>query len=294
MLTLCHPNQASLAADLARRRKIKREAARTARAAAASGHKNRGSQAASTGWPGPKTAAISSRSFEAMQSRALRLFRRSVSRFQVLTERDFKIVAELDLLPEDTDEGAVDGGCAEDVDGEKKEGARREGEKKTEDMEEEAEGARNPTPSLSSSSPPSNRRLSLRQSGEDSNANGGSSGGTGTHPDEAGEGGGKVGEDNPTSPPLSPVAVPAAAAILRMLRATVLVLGGCGLGALPSDKELWEAVKPMLLDGSLKHRVRHFDRRVNGVQVGRGGGGIPCIDVSTRTPSQRLIEWPSG
>lgn len=62
-----------------------------------------------------------------------------------------------------------------------------------------------------------------------------------------------------SSPPISSVS---AAVVLRVLRATVLVLGGCGLGALPSDRDLWEAVKPMLEDGSLKHRVRHFDRRV--------------------------------
>ena len=62
-----------------------------------------------------------------------------------------------------------------------------------------------------------------------------------------------------SSPPISSVS---AAVVLRVLRATVLVLGGCGLGALPSDRDLWEAVKPMLEDGSLRHRVRHFDRRV--------------------------------
>lgn len=51
-----------------------------------------------------------------------------------------------------------------------------------------------------------------------------------------------------------------AAQVLRVLRATVVVLGGCALGSLPSDRDLWVAVRPMLLDGSLRHRVRHFDR----------------------------------
>lgn len=62
-----------------------------------------------------------------------------------------------------------------------------------------------------------------------------------------------------SSPPISSVS---AAVVLRVLRATVVVLGGCGLGGLPSDRDLWAAVKPMLVDGSLRHRVRHFDRRV--------------------------------
>lgn len=59
---------------------------------------------------------------------------------------------------------------------------------------------------------------------------------------------------------LAVAAVEHSAAVLRVLRATVLVLGGCGLEPMPSDKALWRAVKPMLLDGSLRYRVRHFDR----------------------------------
>lgn len=210
-----------------------------------------------------------------MQSRALRLFRRSVSRFQVLTERDFKIVAELTLLSENAEENAVDGGGADDGDGEKTDDGKEEKKQEKEGADEAADDERNPTPSLSSSSSSStsHRRLSLGQS--DSNgddADGGSSGGTGTHPDKGEEEDGKAGENNPTSLPPTAVDVPGAAAILRILRATVLVLGGCGLGPLPSDKKLWEAVQPMLLDGSLRHRVRHFDRRViNEVRVGRGG-----------------------
>lgn len=207
-----------------------------------------------------------------MKSRALRLFRRSVSRFQVLSEHDFKIVAELNLLSESTDESVVDDNDAKNFDVEKENGAtaeeRGKDKKEKEEAEEEAEEARNPTPSLSSSSsPPSSSRLSLRQIGSDSEADGSRSGSTGTHSDKGEEGSGKVGEDSPTSPPPPAVAVPAAASILRMLRATVLVLGGCGLGALPSDKRLWEGVKSMLLDGSLRHRVRHFDRRVSELRM---------------------------
>lgn len=236
--------------DLARRRKIKREAARAARAARARGDTNHGNQAAFAGRPGPTIAAISSRSFEAMQSRALRLFQRSVSRFQVLTDDDFKRVAGLSLLPlKNADEGAVNrGGGVGDVDG---------GDDDENHNGDRQDQARNPTPSLSASS-------SLRPSrGSKKDDTGGNSDGRGHCPEDTGERGGKDGEKETESQPSSAVAVPAAAEILRLLRATVLVLGGCGLGALPSDKDLWDAVRPMLSDGSLRHRLRHFDRRVD-------------------------------
>lgn len=261
-----NPNQASLAVDLARRRKIRREAARAARAAraagAGAGDRNRGNQAASAMRPGPRLAAISSRSFEAMQSRALRLFQRSVSRFQVLTEDDFRRAADLNLLPDGADEGAAGrGGDAGDVGGG--------------DVVEDQEQARNPTPSLSAPSPsPSSGRRPSR--GSNKGEAGGSSDGVGHRLEETGEGAGRVGGKTTASRPSSAAAVPAAAAaILRVLRATVLVLGGCGLGALPSDKDLWDAVRPMLSDGSLRHRLRHFDRRVDLVL---GGGG--CFEFS--------------
>ena len=246
-------NQASLAVDLSRRRKIQREAARAARAARAGGETNR-KQAASASRPGAKPVAISSRSFQAMQSRALRLFRRSVSRFQALTEDDFTRVADLSLLPESADEGVEDRGG--DVGGSDAGGdiADHNGVGK--------EQARNPTPSLSAASSTSSASSSRRPSGGSSKDEaGGSSEGVEHRPEETGEGGVQKGEKETESRPSSSVAaVPAAAAILRLLRATVLVLGGLGLGALPSDKELWDAVRPMLSDGSLRHRLRHFDR----------------------------------
>lgn len=239
--------------DLARRRKIQREAARAARAARAGGETNTGNQAASARRPGPKPAATSSRSFEAMQSRALRLFQRSVSRFQALTEDDFKSVADLNLLPENADEGTADrGGRVGDVGG----GG---------DVEDHngvgQEQSRNPTPSLSASSSSSFSSSSRRPSrGCSKYEDGGSSDDIERRPEEPEEGAGKEGEKETESQPSSAVATPGAAAILRLLRATVLVLGGLGLGALPSDKDLWDAVRPMLSDGSLRHRLRHFDR----------------------------------
>lgn len=248
-------NQASLAVDLTRRRKIQRDAARAARAAGAGSDQHHGNHAASVRHTGSKPAAISSRSFEAMQSRALRLFQRSVSRFQVLTEDDFKRVAGLNLLPDSAGEGAVDR-CSDgsDVgDGNGAEDHNGVGQ----------EQARNPTPSLSASSssrPSSSSRHPFRGSNKDIAS--GSSDGVGDRPAEMGGAGREEEERKTASQPSPAVAVSAAAAILRMLRATVLVLGGCGLGALPSDKDLWDAVRPMLSDGSLRHRLRHFDRRV--------------------------------
>lgn len=234
--------------DLARRRKIQREAARAARAARARGETGHGNQAASAGRPGPTVAAISSRSFEAMQSRALRLFQRSVSRFQVLTEDDFKRVADLSLVPDKKDGSAVNrGGDAGNAGG---------GDDVGDHNGDGQEQARNPTPSLSASS---SRRPSCGNNKDDA---GGSCDGSGHRPENSGEEGGRDEEKGAESQPSSLVAVPAAAAILRLLRATVLVLGGCGLGVLPSDKDLWDAVRPMLSDGSLRHRLRHFDRRV--------------------------------
>ncbi|CAM9420414.1 unnamed protein product, partial [Ectocarpus fasciculatus] len=255
--------KASLTKDLARRRKIQREAAKSTRAGSRGRNLENQLVVSTTGPSG--VAAISSRSFQAMQSRALRLFQRSVSRFQALTEDDFKRVADLNLLPEDVglrkvavDEagesenegGALNkAGSNAKVDGEAVPTV-QEGDRGEHDVTaEENDAGRNPTPSLSAAAfSSSHRQLSLGQShsGEDA---------------EAGEVG--VKEENGASSPPS-ATVPAAAVVLRVVRATVLVLGGCGLGALPSDKELWEAVKPMLSDGSLRHRVRHFDRRVRG------------------------------
>lgn len=224
-----------------------------------------------------------------MQSRALRLFQRSVSRFQVLTDNDFKTVAGLNLLHPDTaskdasekgeDHGddleapreaespaseIVAGKAAPEAEEEEttrsitsngtssddaNESKDREGVAAEEKKAGDAEGS-NPTPSLSarstssSSSRRRHRRLSLDH-----------------RPDERKEGGGQLDDLASLSPSSDTLSATEAAAILRMVRATVLMLGGCGLGALPSDKELWEAVKPMLLDGSFKQRVRHFDRR---------------------------------
>ena len=240
--------------DLARRRKIQREAARAARAARARGETGHGNQAAS--------AAISSRSFEAMQSRALRLFQRSVSRFQVLTEDDFKRVADLSLVPDKKTGSAVNrGGDAGNVGG---------GDDVGDHNGDGQEQARNPTPSLSASS---SRRPSCGNNKDDA---GGSCDGSGHRPENSGEEGGRDEEKEAESQPSSLVAIPAAAAILRLLRATVLVLGGCGLGALPSDKDLWDAVRPMLFDGSLRHRLRHFDRRV-GLIPGRLILSFQCL-----------------
>lgn len=206
-------------------------------------------------------AAISSRSFQAMQSRALRLFQRGVSRFQTLTHDDFKRVADLNLLPEDVGvrKVAVDEEAEGENEGEVLDKARSNAKVDGEAVPTVQEGNReehagiaeekeaNPTPSLSaSSSSSSHRQLSLGHSHSVQDA-------------QVGEVG--VNHENPASSPPS-ATPPAAAAVLRVVRATVLVLGGCGLGALPSDMELWEAVKPMLSDGSLRHRVRHFDRRV--------------------------------
>ncbi|CAM9523835.1 unnamed protein product, partial [Ectocarpus sp. 4 AP-2014] len=253
--------KASLTKDLARRRKIQREAAKSTRAGTR-GRNLENQLAVSTTRPSG-VAAISSRSFQAMQSRALRLFQRSVSRFQALTEDDFKRVADLNLLLEDVgvrkvavvkaEEGENEGEALKkadskaEVDGEAVPTVQEGDRDERAGIAEEKEAGRNPTPSLSAatSSSSSRRKLPLGQSQSVNDA-------------EAGELG--VKEVNlALSPPSA--TVPAAAAVLRVVRATVLVLGGCGLGALPSDKELWEAVKPMLFDGSLRHRVRHFDRR---------------------------------
>lgn len=277
--------QASLKAYLTQRRKIQREAARSARAGG--GARTR---AASSRGPGACAAAVSSRSFQAMQSRALRLFQRSVSRFQELTEDDFRRVAGLDLVRPKNAEGDASGReedhgddlegtgkvagtargtAAGETDPEKRQGEAASGvgtkdpsghdgdENKdddssdaAEDQEEEEEEGSNPTPSLSarSTSSSSSRRRS-RPSVE-------------PRPEEGKEGGGQSNDLVSLSSPSShTISDTEAAAVLRVVRATVLVLGGCGLGALPSDRELWEAVRPMLLDGSFKHRLRHFDRR---------------------------------
>lgn len=226
-----------------------------------------------------KAAAITSRTLAAMQSRALCAFQRSVARLQALTEDDFEQVAALDLL---SDKDATDGklllaaaataAFPSQGGGEQASRSSMElggGNKSISSTElEDANGRENPTPSLSAAQP---RPLPVRKSDVSNNSSRG-------RDDE--EGAKEETSIAPTGENASTEAIPLAeslqaerspsssipaAMVLRVLRATVVVLGGCGLGALPSDRELWEAVKPMLVDGSLRHRVRHFDRRVRSV-----------------------------
>lgn len=158
---------------------------------------------------------------------------------QALSDEDFRQVAELEELAELTtavtgatdDAGATTGNFDnEHVDNHDSLTGKEE--------EEEA----NPTPSLSSA----HRTDAEVQQQVDTTDREKERGGTATHK--------RVARAHNSSA--------VSTAVLRVLRATVVILGGCGLGPLPSDKDLWRVVRTMLLDGSLRHRVRHFDRCV--------------------------------
>lgn len=206
-----------------------------------------------------------------MRERALRSFRASVTRLEALTEDDSRKLAEaLFSAPNVYETDTMDGLerelltlSADPVEGN--------------DDQECIQGDKNPTSSLSAAAqdielPPQSEiggrgeSLSVgkeidclvprRGSGEQERAEK-----RVVHVPGESELNLEGGEENTER--LAAAAAERSAAALRVLRATVLVLGGCGLGPLPSDKALWRAVKPMLLDGSLRHRVRYFDRREN-------------------------------
>ena len=250
--------QESLAAGLTRRQEIQSEAARSARV---DGNKTKRSSS--------KPAAITSQSLAAMQSRALCVFQRSVARLQALTDDDFDKVATLNLVSGSTLLLDASATAAVPSRGSGKETS----PSSTINTGVGSEGA-NPTPSLSA---PRSRLLCLRSPGSSDDRNATSRGNECTEEETDQEERSivplLVGEnasteeaaplaDTPQAENASSFSSFSAGAVLRVLRATVVVLGGCGLGPLPSDKELWEAVKPMLVDGSFRHRVRHFDRRV--------------------------------
>lgn len=198
-----------------------------------------------------------------MQARALRAFQRSTARLQALAEDDFKKVAEENMVPrtnaqsetvDDRPPAAPSNPAKNSSDGDAGDNGTHE------DAEEESD----PTPSLSAvprGVSVSNGRDKFVKMGQGADS-----------PEEEGKRRidseeEPLGEEEEAGPGAICVrdarsASTVSAAALRVLRATVVVLGGCGLGALPSDVELWRAVRPMLLDGTLRHRVRHFDRQV--------------------------------
>lgn len=249
-----------MAAGLTRRREIQTEAARSARVG---GNRKKRSS--------PNPAAITSQSLAAMQSRALRAFQRSVARLQALTDDDFEKVAALNLVSGGTLLLTASVTAAVPSHGSGEETPLSS----TIEPGADSEGA-NPTPSLSA---PHSRLLSL-QNGGSGDERSASSRGNDSNEEEGDQEERSIVpllvEENTSTGEAVPLAEApqveskiscssasfSAGAVLRVLRATVVVLGGCGLGPLPSDKELWEAVKPMLVDGSFRHRVRHFDRRV--------------------------------
>lgn len=269
-------NQATLAEDLARRRQINREAARSARVGRSINRAKSNQRQALTK---SGTTAITSRSFEAMQSRALRIFRRSMARLQALTDEDFQRVAALSTVAGDdavgndnrfatttTEITPVDApeygdNTARSPSSESADDDRDNADDNLNNVDE----AENPTPSLSarhskisncSSSCTADCGAGSYRNGREASAK--QNADADAKPREKEKD--RQGEDIGCSAVLPSSMVPAA--VLQVLRATVVMLGGCGLGALPSDKKLWRAVRPMLLDGSLRHRVRHFDRRV--------------------------------
>lgn len=221
-----------------------------------------------------------------MQTRALSIFHHSVTRLQALSDEDFTNVARaVHTPPYFTDDTTAVDGTTVDSDGETNSNASSSRGTGNKELQKEVA---DPTPSLAAP-PPRRRGGSLLGGGKILDYRGCS-------PDEAeeteeankseetkrvststedkhekkkeeerhegeeeGEGERKEEEEGREgSRTLSIVSAKA----LRVLRATVIVLGGCGLGSLPSDKELWRAVRPMLLDGIFRHRIRHFDRRV--------------------------------
>lgn len=240
--TLSTIKQASLEADIKERRKIQDEAeqgvrARSARDSSSGGRKRDGGKKTETALS-THIVNITSGSLKAMQARALRVFQRSMTCLQVLTDEDFRQVADLEELAEltaavtgPTDDATPSTGSIGDGDVDNHESLRGK-------EEEEA----NPTPSLSSA----RHAEAEAEQQVDTADRGNECGGIAT--DERG-----AGVPNPSAVSMS---------VLRVLRAAVVVLGGCGLGPLPSDKDLWRAVRAMLLDGSLRHRMRHFDRCV--------------------------------
>lgn len=181
-----------------------------------------------------------------MKTRALRAFHRTATRLQALTKEDFQQVADLEELAEftvstvtiagrtaddkTTQSAATADGTEDDV-----------GEENQDSREQAKEEEIDPTPSLSSA----RRTQADSKIGRLSGAVDEVKGIEGTAVDDSGG-----------------ARIAVASSVLRVLRATIVILGGCGLGALPSDRDLWTAVRAMLLDGSLRHRMRHFDRCV--------------------------------
>lgn len=214
-------------------------------------------------------ATINARSFEATRERGLRIFPASVTRLEALTEDDSKKLVEAFLSVPNVDETDT----IMDGRGEKPLASSADPGEGSGDQDR-IQGKENPTSSLSTAAqdiafPPRSEiggRSAALSVGQESGCivpRRGSGEQEGAEkrivpfPGES-EPNLKGSEENTERLVASSES---SAAIFRVLRATVLVLGGCGLGPLPSDKALWRTVKPMLLDGSLPHRVRHFDRR---------------------------------
>ena len=242
--------QASLSADIGRRWRLTTDAER--RDARARGVN--------------LNATVNSRSFEAMQSRALRMFRSSAACLQALTEDDFKRIAGETLRPKKDRNHDTDVAKSDDHFLASPNPGGGNGNQET--FLEIAD----PTPSLSVLGAVSPRRgemirrresTSTEAQESDPNRQQREPRDQDVHPMKP------VSEESKSDPKDSEKrkrewSSDRSAAVSRILRATLLVLGGCGLGALPSDEALWRAVTPMLLDGSLRHRVRHFDRRERG------------------------------
>lgn len=236
--------------------------------------------------PGSTPAPITARSFDAMQTRALRIFQQSVEGLQALTDDDFAEIAAMNPFLSSAKPIGVakiahtySGANSENVTPPEKtgdSGIHGQGDDGEQAKASDEEQERNPTPSLSAVSRP--QRLPLRESRNNSDTVGDCIDEYSRHVEDGRDsqkvaqslptgGDGDTGDASPTrklsmssATPTTATTTITARACLRVLRAVLLVLGGCGLGALPSDKELWRAVRPMLLDGSLRHRIRHFDR----------------------------------
>lgn len=276
LLVIAVVHQASLQADLEKRRKILEDGAQGATSSssrtASGGKKRKGLNEHETTLS--TVVNVTARSFEAMQAEALQTFQEGAACLQALTDEDFRRVAELEALSGLRADGLADNSAtclqtnAATASECNQDGSRRW----------DGEGEADPTPSLSVTA---DRTAEPRQcwneekmEQKDCVGYGGDidcDGVSGTFDAEAADGSGRRNADKKEEYAGATIVMEeegtggnharvAAASVLRVLRATVLVLGGCGLGSLPSDRHLWRAVREMLLDGSLRHRVRHFDR----------------------------------
>lgn len=291
-------DQESLAEDLARRQKIQEDEGATTAGCDRDGERDISGRALTT-------VAITCRSFQIMQTRALEMFQHSLASLQALRDGDFQDVAELLVL-----EGRTAGPGVVHTEGDEEHtiASKLAIEVRAGEVDDHHdEGEPDPMPSLStfgkrhltgdstsSSSSANNKETGSEETANDRNGEGGGGGDSGQRKYLQKDEGGEFDEKDPlahsygddkrdtaqdirmdngrTCPDgnFSHHGIEehekgwvTAAAALRVLRATVVVLGGCGLGPLPSDKDLWVAVRPMLLDGSLRHRIRHMDRCVH-------------------------------